>query len=94
MSYRFAKEIRGETQVFGPINVTDFFFFIFYMSTMYSLKTYVHPNLKYWYYAFSVICAITLTAPSPINHGCRMYKSLMLYIQRDESIYHPIRRKK
>lgn len=92
--YRFAREIRGETKVTGFINASDFFFLIFYLSAVYSLKTYVHEDFRMMYYIFSVICAITLTMPSPINHGRRMYKSLFIYIQRDESRYRPIRRRR
>lgn len=92
--YKFAREIRGETKVTGFINVTDFFFLIFYMLIIYSLRTYVHSEFRILYYIFSVICAITLTMPSPINHGRRMYQTLLLYIQRDESRYRPVRGRK
>lgn len=91
--YRFAREIRGETKVTGFINATDFFFLIFYSIISYSLREYVHTDYRILYYIFSVICALTLTMPSPINHGRRMYQSLLLFIQRDECRYRPVKRR-
>lgn len=91
MKYTTTTEIKSESKISKWIYAFDFFFLIIYAVFTYMLQTMVSSKLRPVFWIFSIIVAISLTIPSPYNYRRRMYKSVILYLKRDQECYRPIR---
>lgn len=87
--YNLLDEIKTESHVGAWIYAFDLFFLIGYIYFSYCIKGLVAKPFQTSYMIFSVICAITLTIPSPFNKKRRMYQSILIYLKRNEAVYHP-----
>lgn len=90
MRYITAQEIKSETKVGKKMYLFDFFFVIVYMAVSFVLGNMVHPQLRFVYYIFSFCIAVFLTSKSYYNRKRRVYESIFILLQKDNSVYYPV----
>lgn len=90
MRYLTTQEIKSETKVGKSIYLFDLFFILIYMSVSLILGNFVHEGLRFPFYIFSLVMALILTMKSYTNHKRRNYEAILLYFQKDESVYLPV----
>lgn len=90
MRYLVTEQIESPNKVTKHIEVTDFFFVLFYMAISFALMDFVHQGLRVVYMIFSAACCLFLTAKSPFNRKRRNYESMILLFSKDETVYRPI----
>ncbi len=88
-SYTMPQEIKSETKVMLWMYALDFFFLIAYMILTSLLANVVHQALQIPFWIFSIIMAVLLTLPSPINKKRRIYQTVIIYLKRDRCVYRP-----
>ena len=88
--YTAPKEINSESHIFLWLFAFDFFFILVYIMVSLMLKNLVATKFQVPFMIFSIICAITLTLPSPYNKKRRIYQTILIYCNRDGSVYHQI----
>ncbi len=49
----------------------------------------MHASLRIPFYAWNVLCALFLTAPSPWNPGKRIFETIFYALRRQPLVYHP-----
>lgn len=90
MKYIVAKEIKSETKVAKGIYLFDFFFVLIYCTASFILGGAVHARLRILFYAYSMVCALFLTAKSRTNRHRRNYEAMILFLRRDREVYLPV----
>lgn len=89
--YTITKEIKSQTKVGFGIYVFDFMFLVLFGIIAFSLRSMVNDHLLIPYAIFSATVALFLTSPSYFNRKRRNYQSLLLYLQRDDNLYRPVK---
>ena len=72
----------------------DAIFLLCFLGTIFLLKGFVSIKFQVLYWFVSIILGIILTVPSPWNPKRKNFEMIMLYFQRDESVYYPTYLKK
>lgn len=88
--YTAPEEIKSEAHVVLWIYARDFFFLLIFGYVAYALVGMVAKPFQIFYIIFTIVYAILFTIPSPFNKKRRIYQSLLIYLKKDISIYHPI----
>lgn len=88
--YNLLDDVKSEAHVSAWLYAFDFIFLIGYIYFSFLIKTLVARPFQIPFMIYSVICAILLTIPSPFNRKRRMYQSILIYLKRDQTIYHPV----
>lgn len=88
--YTAPEEIKSESHVALWMYALDFFFILIFLYVTYMLRTMVAAPFRIPYMFFSGICAVVFTLPSPFNKKRRIFQSLLIYLKKDNSVYHPI----
>lgn len=89
--YKVTQELRSESKVAYNIYVKDFFFLIIYAGISLILGNAVHESLIVPFYIFSIAIALFLTLPSTFNKKRRNWQSILILLNKDEAIYHPVK---
>ena len=87
--YIVTNELKSEPKVGVKVFISTFYFLMFYGIVFYNLKIFVHERLMIPYTIFSVVTGIFLTMPSIFNRKRKVYQSIVLYLQRDKTVYRP-----
>ena len=88
--YTAPEEISSESKVTLWMYAFDFFFILIYLIVSYLIRDMVVSKFKIFYAIFSLVCAIAFTLPSPFNKKRRFFQSLLIFIHKDRSVYHPL----
>lgn len=69
----------------------DLFFILVWAVVAYGLRNMVAIKLRIPYGIFTMACAIMLTFQSKYNHKRHMFQTILIYLQKDIFVYHPIK---
>ena len=90
MRYLVTQDIKSPSKVGKGLYVQDFFFLIIYGGLSVVFSGLVNGSLLLPYGIFSGCMALGLTASSAKNRKRRNLQSMILYIRKSRSVYHPI----
>ena len=90
MRYITTQEIKSETKVGKKMYLFDFFFVIVYMAVSFVFGNIVHPDLRFVDFIFSFIVAVFLTSKSYYNRKRRVFESIFILLQKDNTVYYPV----
>ena len=91
MTYYSTKDIKSQSKIGLYLFACEFFFLIIFGVIVYMMASNVNSNLRILYYIFSGVVGIGLTIPSPYNKQRRMYQSIIIYLKKDNNVYHAVR---
>lgn len=86
------QELRSNTKLSSRFDfyAKDAVFLVFLFGIVYMLKSLVAPQLQVVYWIGSIVVGIGFTIPSFANPRRKLFNSLMIFIERDTSVYHSV----
>ncbi len=90
--YHVAQDLKSEMKLSSIFSIyaRDIFFMVFMLAIAYVLNFLVAEKMKIVYWVVTVILSVVLVIPSTLNYKRRMYESLIIFLQKDMSVYYPL----
>lgn len=90
--YHVTQDLKSEMKLSSIFSIyaRDIFFMIFTLAIAYVLNFLVAEQMKIVYWVVTVILSVVLVIPSTLNYKRRMYESLIIFLQKDMSVYYPL----
>lgn len=90
--YHVAQDLKSEMKLSSIFSIyaRDIFFIVFMLAIAYVLNFLVAEKMKIVYWVVTVILSVVLVIPSTLNYKRRMYESLIIFLQKDMSVYYPL----
>lgn len=90
--YHVTQDLKSEMKLSSIFSIyaRDIFFMVFTLAIAYVLNFLVAEQMKIVYWVVTVILSVVLVIPSTLNYKRRMYESLIIFLQKDMSVYYPL----
>lgn len=90
--YHVTQDLKSEMKLSSIFSIyaRDIFFMVFMLAIAYVLNFLVAEKMKIVYWVVTVILSVVLVIPSTLNYKRRMYESLIIFLQKDMSVYYPL----
>ena len=88
--YIVTQEIKSEAQYKKGFYSKDIMFVVVFMMVSYFLKPLVATKLQYPFLIGSLLIAVFLRTPAIYNKKRKTLDSLVIYMRRENTVYHPI----
>lgn len=90
--YHVTQDLKSEMKLSSIFSIyaRDIFFMVFILAIAYILNFLVAEQMKIVYWVTTIILSVVLVIPSTLNYKRRMYESLLIFLQKDMSVYYPL----
>ncbi len=90
--YHVTQDLKSEMKLSSIFSIyaRDIFFIVFILAVASVVNYLVAEQMKVIYWIVTVVVSIVLIVPSTMNNKRRIYESLMIFLQKDSSVYYPL----
>lgn len=90
--YHVTQDLKSEMKLSSIFSIyaRDIFFIVFVLAIASIVNYLVAEQMKIIYWIVTVVVSIVLIVPSTMNNKRRIYESLMIFLQKDSSVYYPL----